>query len=463
MDFGGFIGRFHPLFVHLPIGLLILAGVFEYLGRKPKYQKLQQAVTMTLFIGALSAIFSSVSGWLLANRGAYIEQSLFLHRWLGIAVAVFATLCWLIKTKRLNLSTGIFNGLLGVMVLGVFATGHFGGAMTHGDDYLVEYAPAFLKNILGKKEAEAGGYDFENVEDIQVYQDLLRPVFEDKCWKCHNPNNALGGLDMSTKEAFLKGGLTGSLVEKGAAYESLLFTRITLPASDRKAMPPVGLPLPYDQIRLIEWWINAGASFEEKLDALEMPSAIKRLLTEVYGISFLQRSAIESIEVAPANPEALKNIRQKGFNVNSLAEGNNLLELSVNIGKEERSTLDFLALVELKNQITWLDVSASSLDVRALAVIAQCKNLTRLKLNENPIADSDLKTLETLPLLESLNLIGTKITDQGLESIRKMPALKTVFLWQTEVSEAAINQLEEERPDLEIVRGFQFENTKDGQ
>ena len=253
MDFGGFIGRFHPLFVHLPIGLLILAGLFEYFGRKPKYQKLQNAVAFTLFIGAVSAIFSSVSGWLLANRGEYIERSLFLHRWLGIAVAVFATLCWLIKSKRVNLGASTFKVFMTIMVVGVFATGHYGGQMTHGDDYLSEYAPDFVKNLFGKTKSEKTVYSFADSKSVKIYQDLLSPVFEDQCWKCHNPDNALGGLDMSTKAAFLKGGLSGVIVENGSAYQSELFNRITLPASDRKAMPTSGLTLPYNQD-----WLSGG-------------------------------------------------------------------------------------------------------------------------------------------------------------------------------------------------------------
>jgi len=452
MDIGGFIGRFHPLFVHLPIGLLLLAGIFEYFARKPRYNKLHQAVVLTLFIGALSAIFSSVSGWLLANRGAYIERSLFLHRWLGIAVAVFATLCWLIKTKRLNLSLKAFQAFMILMIAGIFATGHYGGNMTHGEDYLLEYAPAFVKNIFEKEKKTKAELDVENLSSIKIYDHLLSPVFEDHCWKCHNPNNTLGGLDMTTKVSFLKGGLTGVALEKGEAYKSLVFERITLPTSNRKSMPPAGLALPYNQIKLIEWWINTGATFEKNLEELEISADIKLLLTEMYGISFLKKSAIEMLEVDAANAKDMDLIREAGFQLSEIAEGNNLLDVKAKSG----AIANFEILLKAKDQIGWLDVSDAEIDDSQVTVVAQLPHLTRLNLKGTAIGNVDVQALEKLSLLESLNLIGTNITDEGLAYLKNLSSLNTVYLWQTKVSAEAIKTLQEQRPDLEVIQGFKF-------
>ncbi len=450
MDFGGFIGRFHPLLVHLPIGLLLLAAIFQYFARKPKYKKLDNAIAFTLAVGAVFAILSSVSGWLLANRGAYIERSLFLHRWLGIGVAILATLCWLIKTNRLKTGKGLFNGLVIFMILAIFATGHFGGNMTHGDDYLTEYTPAFVKNIFHKKDT-AVSYQFGKTADIKVYDELVRPMLENECWKCHNPDNPLGGLDMSTKTAFTKGGLSGALVENGDAYASLLFERIVLPVSDRKAMPPAGLPLSYNEIRLIEWWINSGASFEKKLGAFELPSDIKNLLQKEYEISFLEKSLIESLEVSPAPQTEIDALVEKGVDIKAVSKNSNLLE--VTLSDSEKLEL----LQGLKEQITWLNTNGADISDTAMTSIASFVNLTRLRLNNNPVTDRGLKEIETLPVLESLNLVNTKISDKALNSIKKMPSLKTLYLWQTEISEEAIEQLKAENPELEIIKDFQFE------
>jgi hypothetical protein len=66
-----FIGRFHPVLVHLPIGVLLLAALFQWLSRKEKYQSLSFAVSISLFWGMISAILACISGYLLSNSGDY--------------------------------------------------------------------------------------------------------------------------------------------------------------------------------------------------------------------------------------------------------------------------------------------------------------------------------------------------------------------------------------------------------
>lgn len=450
MDLGGFIGRFHPLFVHLPIGFLIAAGVFEYYARKRRYQKLDTAVEFSLFLGASFAILSCISGWLLANRGAYIEQSLFLHRWLGIAVAVLAAVAWLVKTRRLALSRTMLSALMWTMIVGIFATGHFGGNMTHGDDYLTEYAPGFVKRLLGHDKKEGALQSYGPVDSIKAYADLIQPVFESQCWKCHQPDNALGGLDMTTKTTFLKGGDHGKVLESGAAYESELFERITLPVSDRKSMPPTGLALSYQSTRLIEWWIDAGASFDKVLTELEIPMDIQKLLQEQYGISFKQPNAIEQIKVTAATPASIEAAQAAGFQVSALSEDSNLLEVNAN------GVSDLSSLTAIKEQITWLNLSDSSIDDAALVNLAAFTNLTRLRLQGTSVSDAGVEALTSLAYLESLNLNGTAVSDAISELLQKMPVLRSVYLFETAVSEDVITELQTARPDLEVVKGLSF-------
>jgi uncharacterized membrane protein len=451
MDFGGFIGRFHPLVVHLPIGFLMAAAVFEYYARKRRYQKLDTAVEITLFLGAIFAILACGSGWLLANRGAYIEQSLFLHRWLGIAVAALASVAWLVKTDRLSLSKSMLTGLMSLMIFGLFAAGHFGGNMTHGDDYLVEYAPGFLKNILGFGRDEEVSYKFGPPDSIKVYADLVQPVLKDQCWKCHQTDNALSGLDMSTKATFLKGGDNGKVLEVGSAYDSELFRRITLPVSDQKSMPPTGLALPYQTTRLIEWWIDAGASFDKSLAELDTPDDVKKLLGEKYGISFKVSRSIERIEVAAAGPAVIDAIRATGIQIMALSEISNLLEVTATNGPDLKS------LDPIKEQITWLNLANAKLDDSQVKVIADFRHLTRLRLQGNPISDASLKALVDLSYLESLNLNGTNITDDAIQTLQQITSLRSVYLFETAVTEEAISELQNARPDLEVVQGFRFE------
>ena len=60
------VGKFHPLVVHFPIALLMVAGLLELVewrrGRGPSRESL-----ILVRIGALAAVVSAVSGWSFAE------------------------------------------------------------------------------------------------------------------------------------------------------------------------------------------------------------------------------------------------------------------------------------------------------------------------------------------------------------------------------------------------------------
>ena len=66
MNISELIGHLHPALVHLPIGILLLAGVFQLLALKPKFASLHSAMSIALFWGMITAILSCVSGYLLS-------------------------------------------------------------------------------------------------------------------------------------------------------------------------------------------------------------------------------------------------------------------------------------------------------------------------------------------------------------------------------------------------------------
>ena len=85
-----FLGRLHPLVVHLPIAFLPLAALFYFLGQRDKFAFLLKALPITLLASVFSSIGAVFFGWLLANHGSYHESTLFWHRWLGIGVMVLS-------------------------------------------------------------------------------------------------------------------------------------------------------------------------------------------------------------------------------------------------------------------------------------------------------------------------------------------------------------------------------------
>ena len=87
-----FIGRFHPLFVHLPIGILLLALLLQFLSRKEQYTLSHGVMKVIWIAGIVSAVLSCITGYVLSINGGYEESAVNLHMWMGIAVAVISIL-----------------------------------------------------------------------------------------------------------------------------------------------------------------------------------------------------------------------------------------------------------------------------------------------------------------------------------------------------------------------------------
>ena len=84
------------------------------------------------------------------------------------------------------------------------------------------------------------------------------------CFECHNPEKAKADLDLTTREAILKGGDSGPALVPGKSGESFL-VEVLAPDADPH-MPPKG-QLSDEQIADIRTWIDAGAGWDA--DALK--------------------------------------------------------------------------------------------------------------------------------------------------------------------------------------------------
>ncbi len=78
-NFVNFLGRFHPLIVHLPIGFLLMSGLLQlYAVRNRKNAlNIDAAIAFTLFWGTIASIGAVAIGWLLSLDGCYDTNTLF--------------------------------------------------------------------------------------------------------------------------------------------------------------------------------------------------------------------------------------------------------------------------------------------------------------------------------------------------------------------------------------------------
>lgn len=309
-----FFGRFHPLVVHLPIGVLILSLLIE-VGclRRSVEEKWGDAALFIILISAVGAVIGVVFGILLTREGGYEGGAFLLHQGLGIATAVGTIVALFLRLSAMS-SGGrglmesyrfILLATFGMMSIGA----HFGGNMVHGSKYLTQYAPdamaesmtGFEKWLVGMVEkkkpaktvetppsasvavadsapAPAGattptpGADAAPVTppatvgadaEPLVFQRVILPLLDAKCNKCHNEDKSKGDLRMDTYAALIKGGQDekDKSVVPGKPDESLVIKRMILPGDDDEHMPPDGKEQATKQeTALLKWWIQEGAS-----------------------------------------------------------------------------------------------------------------------------------------------------------------------------------------------------------
>jgi WD40 repeat protein len=89
-----------------------------------------------------------------------------------------------------------------------------------------------------------------------TYDDHVRPVLENKCFSCHNPDKKKGGLDLTSYAALLAGGGGGAVVDAGNPAGSRLWTCSS--KKEEPFMPPEGAPLEAKDLTLLSKWIAGG-------------------------------------------------------------------------------------------------------------------------------------------------------------------------------------------------------------
>jgi uncharacterized membrane protein len=140
IDIVSFFSRLHPLFVHLPIGFLCFAILVEILYWRKKDETILRVVPLLWLATSLTAIASAVSGFLLSEAGGYEDDILQRHKIGGIAIAVVSSLICLVHFLPAFKSYSVARITRSILVLGSFIllvlTGHWGGSLTHGSDYL---------------------------------------------------------------------------------------------------------------------------------------------------------------------------------------------------------------------------------------------------------------------------------------------------------------------------------------
>jgi uncharacterized membrane protein len=444
--FTQFIGQWHPLLIHFPIGILLMAVALQFFQIFSK-KDFNASISILVLLGSIFAGLSCLAGWLLASSGDYNDEIVFFHRWSGISTFILALASYFWIRYR--------NYLFGVLLILIILTGHYGSILTYGEGYFLkpkldstDIITAKNRSLL-KTEKPKG----ETITSYYPYEDQIVPILKTKCYSCHSTQKMKGRLRLDSEFFIRKGGKNGRILIPGNSLKSHLYTYLIKPEDDDLHMPPTGKrQLTLLEIQLIEQWISTGAPFGEVEQKMVLQAnEVSQMVVDLPHSDLVLVDYPMDIE--PLNPtENLLLDKLKDAKISIVFSGAKNQWVSLNFINVKS---DFNALLaqskSIKTHVTELKLNNS--DPIDFSTLRDFPNLRILNLGHTNLKDDDLGIFKDLDQLEQLNLYGTKITDAGLMKLAECQRLKVLYLWDTKVSESGINELKKKRPKLKIESG----------
>lgn len=431
-------GRMHPLLLHLPIGFLLLLALLPLLQKTIGREAFYQTQVFVLALACGSAALTALMGFLLAREPAYDGPLLSQHKWTGILLSwlTYGLFLWLKKRPSTKL---VFQIGLGVSIVLLIIAGHLGANITHGEGFI-------LAPVQGAPEEVAV------TEETSVYEALIVPVFQQKCFSCHNQRKAKGGLVMTEAQRFRKGGDNGAPWLAGDAGQSLLIQRLELPSDQEEHMPPDGKPqLNATEIQLLKDWIDSGADMEQAIGTLAVGHPLQDRAMELLAAA--QAPIEKHYEFSPAPEAVIAKLNIPFRTVSPLAVGSPALRAAIFV--RETYEPEFLEeLLKVKEQLVELKLDHLPVKDEELAVIGQFANLEVLYLNNTEISGKALSPLGNCTQLRSLALSGTPVDSSVQALLGKLPALRELYVWNTALDSSTVAVMEKKFPAVNFQLGY---------
>ncbi|MFM2392046.1 MAG: hypothetical protein RLZZ546_23 [Bacteroidota bacterium] len=427
------IARFHPLIVHLPIACLLLAALFQYY-ISYKQRPLQDALHITLIVGTLSAFFACITGYFLSEDHAQSDTMKY-HKWLGLATFLVSSWALYASHKAHKYSKWLLYAL--AILVGI--TGHFGGSLTHGEGYLFAQT-----KMVERKE-------ISDIQEALVYEDIISPILSEKCYNCHSNIRQKGKLRLDQISHMLSGGENGPAVLANQSQKSLIVHRMSLPINDEKHMPPKNKPQPtMQELSIIQWWIDNGASSGIKTKDYKQDSKIKHILS-----SWNQTSATELVLPEIKNmpdDKAMQYLNSKGVSLQALSKDSKLYTVNF-IANDSITRKEIEALSNIKDHIYTLKLGHCKFDVKILENIGSFKNLHNLYVENTNLKDKDVINFVKIPSLQYLNVISNSLSINAIDLLCQMKSLKQLYVYQNNISHEDFLKLKLKYPNVKLVMG----------
>src|SRR5262245_9803293 len=119
-------------------------------------------------------------------------------------------------------------------------------------------ASRFVRHGLAAGLALALGLPAQGAPEAGETAEAMR-LLKTNCFSCHNSEKKKGGLEMTSREAILKGGENGPALDLAAPEKSLLIESLAAGADPH--MPPKKQLSP-EQIEVLKRWAQSGATWD---------------------------------------------------------------------------------------------------------------------------------------------------------------------------------------------------------
>ena len=394
------LGKSHLLWVHLPIGFIFLALVLTLLKWKNPEAPYLILLPLIWRLATVAAIFAVLSGLLLSENQE--GTNLFFHQYAGIFLTV-GLISYLIFKNEFLL---IFISILFVTTI------HLGASLTHGEDYLITEKRKVITQL----------------NEVEIYQDAVVPIFKSKCFSCHKPGKSKGDLDLTN-------------YEKIGDKEELV-RRTHLPKSHKEFMPANGkAPLSKEQLAILSYWVEIGAPKTKRLAQLQLNAKRKSMFESFFK---LNENPLLSLNVKPAKYD---HLAKNGFLIHPIYRQSALLEVKY-IGKRKP---DIKLLQEIKKQVVWLDLSNTGLHNEDLKIVGQLENLFKLNLSKNDISNPGIMNLGALKNLTEINLYETEVNAAALNRLVRLPKIQKIYLWETKLTPYYLDSIAKINPTISLI------------
>lgn len=254
--------------------------------------------------------------------------------------------------------------------------------------------------------------------ELATYPEMIAPLLERSCAKCHGPAKQKAGLRLDSLEAVLTGSKDGVVVNPGDPEASELIRRVSLPPGDEDLMPSGNHPpLSSAEITALRSWIAAEAPAAAPFDPEAAPQPVAplpaapdyrprlaraRALAQELGVALVPRSRVPTDGL--------------------------ILRTASSPGRCDDSVLEKLA--PIGDLIVEAELARTPVSDRGMRAVGTWANLERLDLTRTSVTSDSLALLLPLRRLAFLNLTQTKVEATGPELAGRLPSVLRMWAFK---------------------------------